>query len=121
MQRTLENKNARRKRLMALPYPEKVRIVEKMRLAAGQMRVAALTSDFWKQFEGAPRIDCVKMKHDIQAQIYEDTKDMTRAERDAYRQRRAAAFRAGIPWESARHDESLVLKEEPPAYGTKQP
>lgn len=121
MQRTLENKNERRKRLMALPYPEKVRIVEKMRAAAGEVKSAVQNSDFWKQFEGTPRIDCVKMKHDIQAQIYEDTKDMTRAERDAYRQRRAAAFRAGIPWELARHNESLVLKEEPPPYGAKQP
>lgn len=40
MQRTLENKNERRKRLMALPYPEKVRIVEKMRAAAGEISAA---------------------------------------------------------------------------------
>ncbi|MDB6137147.1 MAG: hypothetical protein JWO94_219 [Verrucomicrobiaceae bacterium] len=38
MQRTLEEKNERRKRLMALPYPEKVRIVEKMREAAAATR-----------------------------------------------------------------------------------
>lgn len=40
-QRTLESKNERRKRLMALPYPEKVRIVEQMRLAAGEVRAKA--------------------------------------------------------------------------------
>jgi hypothetical protein len=39
MQRTLESKIARRKRLMALPYPEKVRIVEQMRAAAGEIRL----------------------------------------------------------------------------------
>ena len=78
-------------------------------------------SDFWKQFEGTPRIDCVKMKHDIQAQIYEDTKNMTREERDAYRQRRATAFRTGTPWESARQDESPVVREDPSEYGSEQP
>ena len=40
MQRTLENKNERRKRLMALPYPEKVRIVEQMRAAAREIQSA---------------------------------------------------------------------------------
>ena len=78
-------------------------------------------NEFWQQFEGAPQIDCVQMKHAIQAQIYEETKGMTRAERDAYRQRRVAAFRAGIPWQAARHDESLVPQEEPPAFGEKKP
>ena len=41
MQRTMESKNERRKRLLALPYPEKVRIVEKMRAAAAEMKSAA--------------------------------------------------------------------------------
>ena len=40
MQRTLEQKNERRKRLMALPYPEKVRIVEQMRAAAREIQSA---------------------------------------------------------------------------------
>ncbi len=40
MQRTLEAKNERRKRLMALPYPEKVRIVERMRAAAREIQTA---------------------------------------------------------------------------------
>ena len=38
MQRTLEEKRARRARLMALPYPEKVRIVERLRAAALQIK-----------------------------------------------------------------------------------
>ena len=118
MQRTLENKNARRKRLMALPYPEKVRIVEKMRLAAGQMRVAALTSDFWKQFEGVPRIDCVKMKHDIQAKIYEETKDMTWEERREYFRKGSEEYRRDAAVRKTAAAE-LVLREEPPEYGVK--
>lgn len=40
MQRILESKNERRKRLMALPYPEKVRIVEQMRAAAREIQSA---------------------------------------------------------------------------------
>jgi hypothetical protein len=40
MQRTLESKNERRKRLMALPYPEKVRIVEQMRAAVREIQSA---------------------------------------------------------------------------------
>lgn len=40
MQQTLESKTARRQRLMALPYPEKVRIVEQMRAAARKIRQA---------------------------------------------------------------------------------
>ena len=41
MKQAMESKNERRKRLMALPYPEKVRIVEKMRAAAAAMNSAA--------------------------------------------------------------------------------
>ena len=41
MQKTLDGKNERRKRLMDLPYPEKVRIVQKMRAAAIEMEAAA--------------------------------------------------------------------------------
>ena len=39
-QNALESKCARRQRLMALPYPEKVRIVEQMRAAALEIRQA---------------------------------------------------------------------------------
>jgi|GEM_PF-1134808 len=43
-QKTLERKSARRQRLMALPYPEKVRIVEQMRAAAREIRLAEVGS-----------------------------------------------------------------------------
>lgn len=43
MQRTLARKSERRKRLMALPYPEKVRIVEQMRAAVGPMHSTNVT------------------------------------------------------------------------------
>ena len=78
-----------------------------------------MTIEDLKKIQPIPGFDCVKMKHDIQARIYEDTKDMSRAERAAYSQRRVAAFRAGIPWEAVRESEALVLREDPPAYGAK--
>lgn len=40
MQKTLEQKQARRVRLLTLPYPEKVRMVEQMRAAA--LRIKAV-------------------------------------------------------------------------------
>jgi hypothetical protein len=43
-QKTLESKAAGRQRLMALPYPEKVRIVERMRVAAREIRQAQVSS-----------------------------------------------------------------------------
>jgi hypothetical protein len=41
LQRTLEAKTLRRKRLRVMPYPEKVRIVEKMQAAVCEIRAAA--------------------------------------------------------------------------------
>ena len=41
LQQILEAKASRRKRLMALPFPEKVRIVEQLRAAAREIRFAA--------------------------------------------------------------------------------
>ena len=40
LQQTLEAKADRRQRLAALPYPEKVRIVEQMRTAAREIKAA---------------------------------------------------------------------------------
>ncbi len=68
-----------------------------------------MTPDFWKQFAGAPRVDCVKMKHDIQEKIYEETKEMSWEERRAYLQRKAEAFR-----HRAEAATEMVLREEPP-------
>ena len=56
MQRTLESKIARRKRLMALPYPEKVRIVEQMREEAGEIRATG-----WNQQAGK----CAPMRREM--------------------------------------------------------
>ncbi len=44
LQKALEAKDERRKRLAALPYPEKVKIVEQMRDAAREIRRVATLS-----------------------------------------------------------------------------
>jgi hypothetical protein len=41
LQKTLESKSARRQRLRALSFPEKVRLVEQMQAAARQIRVVS--------------------------------------------------------------------------------
>ena len=44
-------------------------------------------------FGESQRLDCVRMKQELQSRIYEATKEMTRAERDAYREQQAEKFR----------------------------
>lgn len=78
-----------------------------------------MNSDFWKQFEGTPRIDCVKMKHDIQAKIYEEIKNMTWEQRMAYFRRGSEEFRRETDQKRAPADD-LVLREQPPEYGGKK-
>jgi len=77
-------------------------------------------NDFWKQFEGAPQIDCVKMKYDIQAQIYEEIKDLSTAERIAYFQRGSEEFRRERAQREALAGQP-VLREEPSVYDDKKP
>ena len=56
------------------------------------------------------------MKHDIQAKIHEETKDMTWDERMAYYNRAGRAFRETGKIPTA-EGESLVLREDPPKPG----
>jgi len=46
------------------------------------------------QFKPIPGFSCVQMKRDIQAKIYEDTKNMTPEERREYIRQGAERFRA---------------------------
>lgn len=50
----------------------------------------------WPQSSSEQPLDCVRMKEKLQSRIYEATKDMTREERDAYRQQQAEKFRRRI-------------------------
>ena len=47
----------------------------------------------WPQDEYEQPLDCVRMKEELQSRIYEATKDMTREERDAYREQQSGKFR----------------------------
>jgi len=46
--------------------------------------------------EAAPRFDCVKMKREIQAQIYQETKDMTTDEWLDYVRKGSEEFRTKV-------------------------
>ena len=76
--------------------------------------------DFWKRFPTIPGFDCVKMKNDIQAKIYEEIKDMSPEERIAYFNRAGSEFRRSGRIE-ARDAERLFVKEEPTPYGKPEP
>jgi hypothetical protein len=68
-----------------------------------------MNEEFWKRFPPIPGFDCLKMKHDIQAKIYEEIKDLSSEEMAAYFNRAGGELRchgrsgAGDP-------ESLLVK-----------
>lgn len=72
-----------------------------------------MTLDDLKKIKPIPGFDCVKMKHDIQAKIYEETKDMTWEERRAYFKRGSEEFHREMAAEK-RAAQELMLREEPP-------
>lgn len=79
-----------------------------------------MTSDFWKQFPAIPGFDCLKMKHDIQAKIHEETKHMNQEERLEYYRAGAKKLRRrgrALPEDA----KPLLVKEEPAPYGKKLP
>lgn len=47
----------------------------------------------WPKQDDKQPLDCVRMKEELQSRIFEATKDMTREERDAYREQQAERFR----------------------------
>lgn len=55
-----------------------------------------MNEEFWKQFPPLPGFDCVKMKREIQAEIYEETKDLSPEELVDY------FNRAGNRWRESR-------------------
>ena len=68
--------------------------------------------DFWAKFPPIPGFDCVKMKHEIQERLYEETQGMTPKEVLAYYGQRSWELRA----ESAQSG-VMIVREEPSAYG----
>lgn len=73
-------------------------------------------NNYWKQFEGAPQIECLKMKRDIQTKIYEEIKGLTMDEQIDYFRRGSEEFRRQMAQCTGLAD-SLVLREEPPQSG----
>jgi len=79
-----------------------------------------MDENFWKRFPPIPGFDCVKMKHEIQAKIYEEIKDMSPEEQIAHFNRAGARFRRRGRI-AARDAEPLLVKEESAPYGAKPP
>jgi len=79
-----------------------------------------MNEDFWKRFPTIPGFDCLKMKHDIQAKIYEEIKDLSSDELVAYFNHAGTEFRRRGRIE-ARDAEPLFVKEESASYGAKPP
>jgi hypothetical protein len=79
-----------------------------------------MNESFWKRFPPIPGFDCVKMKHEIQAKIYKEIKDMSQEEQIAYFNRAGSRFRRRYR-QAAQHDAPILVKEAPGAYGKKTP
>jgi hypothetical protein len=77
-----------------------------------------MNSDFWNRFPTIPGFDCLKMKHDIQAKIHEETKHMTQDQRLEYYRSGAKKLRRRGRL-TTRHDEPLLVKEESASYSAK--
>ena len=77
-----------------------------------------MDKNFWKQFPPIPGFDCLKMKHEIQAKIYEEIKNMSPEEQIAYFNRAGARFRRRGRI-VARDAEALLVRQEPAPYGKK--
>jgi len=55
-----------------------------------------MNEKFWKRFPPIPGFDCIKMKDEIQARIYEEIEDMLPEEQIAYFNRAGDRFRRRI-------------------------
>ena len=71
-----------------------------------------MNDDFWKRFPPIPGFDCMKMKREIQARIYEEIKDMTAAERIAYFNKAGERYRM----KDAAHA-AMAVREASAGYG----
>jgi len=79
-----------------------------------------MNENFWKRFPPIPGFDCVKMKHEIQAKIYKEIKDMSQEEQITYFNRAGGRFRRRCR-QAAQHEAPLMVKESPASYGAKKP
>ena len=77
------------------------------------------SEEFWKKFPPI-QVDCLKMKEEIQAKIYEEIKDMSAEEVLAYFKRAGDELRRTGRIE-ARDTEPSLVKEDPAPYSEKPP
>lgn len=77
-----------------------------------------MNEEFWKRFPPIPGFDCLKMKRNIQAKIYEEVKDLSSDERVAYFNRAGDELR-WLGRIEARDAEPLPTKEESAPYAAK--
>jgi len=77
-----------------------------------------MNSDFWKQFAIIPGFDCLKMKHEIQANIHEETKHMTQEQRLEYYRSGAKKLRRHSRVTTPQN-EPLFVKEKSASYSAK--
>jgi hypothetical protein len=78
-----------------------------------------MSEKFWKQFPPIPGFDCIKVKDEIQAKIYEEIKDMPPEEQIAYFNRAGNRFRRRMRNTASSSPASLV-KEASSPYGKKK-
>jgi hypothetical protein len=78
-----------------------------------------LSEDFWRRFPPIPGFNCIKMKEDIQAKIYEEIKDMSSEELLADFNRAGDRIRLRHR-QAASHDAPLMAREDSADYGKKK-
>ncbi|MFA6242213.1 MAG: hypothetical protein WC655_14865 [Candidatus Hydrogenedentales bacterium] len=77
-----------------------------------------MSDEFWKRFPVIPGFDCVQMKNDIQAKIYDEIKGLSSEELVAYFNRAGRRFRERT--EIPTVDSKLSMAhEEPASYDAK--
>jgi len=79
-----------------------------------------MNEEFWARLPAIPGFDCVKMKQDIQAQIYEEIKDLSPEELLAYFNRAGNDYRRHGRI-MAREAKASMAGEEPAPYRAKPP
>ena len=78
-----------------------------------------MNEEFWKKFPPIPGFDCLKMKHDIQAKIYEEIKDLSSEELVAYFNRAGSEFR--LRGRIDRDAGPLLVQEDSAPYDAQPP
>jgi len=77
-----------------------------------------MNENFWERFPPIPGFDCLKMKHDIQAKIHEETKHMNQEQRLEYYRAGARKLRRRGRL-APKRGEPTVVREDPATNNVK--